>query len=102
MEQNRKIRRKGSRSLSPPRGANRNPRSKFPFDLRLKAVKLHLEEGIAVSLVSQELGAAESTIKHWVKRYRTVGEDGLRDGMVRSKKTKLSPAVRERITGIMV
>jgi transposase InsO family protein len=99
MVQSKKIKRRRGRR-SPPRGAAKKPPCKFPFDLRLKAVKLHLEEGVQIRLVAQELGAAESTVHHWLRRYRTIGEDGLRDGMVRSAKAKLSPVVRQRITSI--
>ena len=50
----------------------------YPYELRLKAVKLHLEEGISRDVISRELGVGESSVSNWIKAYREKGEDGLR------------------------
>ena len=50
----------------------------YPYELRLKAVKLHLEKGISRDVISRELGVGESSVSNWVKAYREKGEDGLR------------------------
>ena len=68
--------------LRPPRGAKRRrTRSASPgpyaLDLRLRAVKLHLEEGFTLSLVAQELHLDKNTVWHWVRRYQQYGEAGL-------------------------
>jgi transposase InsO family protein len=50
----------------------------YPYELRLKAVKLHLEKGISREVISRELGVGESSVSVWVRNYRQEGEDGLR------------------------
>jgi len=37
----------------------------YPFDLRLRAVKLYLEEGYSKKLIEEELGIGNSTIGKW-------------------------------------
>jgi transposase InsO family protein len=50
----------------------------YAYELRLKAVKLHLEEGISREVISRELGVGQASVSNWVKVYRQEGEDGLR------------------------
>jgi transposase InsO family protein len=74
----------------------------YPYELRLKAVKLNLEEGIGQGVISRELGASESSISVWVRLYRKEGEEGLRNkppGGPRGKK-KLPEPVTARILGL--
>ena len=62
----------------PPRGASRRKnRSAYPLKVRLKAVKLYLEEGLSPKLVSREMGIHPSQLYDWAKRYKTGGEAGL-------------------------
>src|SRR5271170_3146004 len=71
----------------------------YSYELRLKAVKLHLEEGISREVISRELGVGESSVSVWVRTYRQEGEDGLRSkppGAPRGKK-KLPEPVTARI-----
>ena len=49
----------------------------YPLALRLKAVKLHEEEGFSSRLVAQETGVSHDTLLEWVKRYQAHGEAGL-------------------------
>ena len=89
-------------SRPPPRG--RPPTgTAYPIELRLKAVKLYLEEGIPVNLLVTELGVCRDTILAWVKRYRQDGEEGLRarPGGYRShRRHKLPIAVKDRIVEV--
>ena len=92
-------RRRGRQGSCPPRGAAaREKFHKYPFALRIKAVKLHVEESIPARLVAEQLGLGLSTVTKWVQRWRAQGEAGLRDGVVRSGGRKLPAAVREKIT----
>jgi transposase len=50
----------------------------YPFELRLRAVKLYLEEGYSKKLIEEELGIGNSTIGKWAKKYKQLGEEGLR------------------------
>ena len=54
--------------------------SKYPFDLRLRLVRLHTGKGIALQQIAQDSGVGEGTVRQWVKRYRESGEAGLRLG----------------------
>ena len=68
--------RMGNKSL-----ANGRPMgSHYPFDFRLRLVKLHTEESISVSEISQETGVSQDTLHCWLKRYRVGGEAGLHPG----------------------
>jgi len=56
----------------------RQKRVPAPQALRLKAVKLFLEEGLPAKLICQELGVQVGLLYAWVKRYRELGEAGLK------------------------
>ena len=69
---------------------------RYGFELKLRCVKLRLEEGLPVPLLSKEAGVSKSAIHHWVKAYEERGEAGLRDPGVFFKKPKKLPGpVRE-------
>jgi transposase InsO family protein len=88
------------RETQPPRGLARRRVWAHPFELRLKAVKLRLEEGFPLELVARELGVGYSTISAWVKRYREHGEQGLRGKVIGQGhgRAKLAPVVKQKIT----
>lgn len=68
--------RKGKRSL-----ANGRPMgSHYPFEFRLRLVKLHTEESIPVGEISRETGVSQDTLRCWPARYKTGGEAGLNPG----------------------
>lgn len=68
--------RKGKKRL-----ANGRPMgSHYPFDFRLRLVKLHTEEGIPVSEIAAQTGVAQDTLHCWLARYRSGGEAGLHPG----------------------
>jgi len=79
------------------RGEGRHP-CHYPFELRLKAVKLYLEEGYSQVWISEQLGFGKKTLVDWVKRYRELGEEGLRSRYSGSRSAKIPPAVRHKIT----
>ena len=48
---------------SPPRGAGRAKKSRrFTVEEKLRAVRLHLEEGFSMALVAQELKVSKSSV----------------------------------------
>lgn len=53
-------------------------RTFMPLEVRLRAVKLRLEEGLPRKLICQELGVNPNTLDKWVRRYRECGEEGLK------------------------
>jgi transposase InsO family protein len=83
------------------RGGESRFGKRYGFEIKLRCVKLRLEEGFPVPLLSKEAGVSKSAIHHWVKAYQERGEAGLRDPGVFSKKPKKLPIpVREKIVEI--
>jgi transposase InsO family protein len=74
---------------------------RYGFELKLRCVKLYLEEGLPLSLLAKEVGASTDGIRRWVKAYEEWGEAGLRN-KVRSSESrrKLPGPVRQKIIEI--
>jgi len=53
------------------------PKSKF--DMRLEVVQRNLLNRVPVPQLSEEHGVSIRTIRHWIRRYRDEGAEGLRD-----------------------
>jgi len=71
---------------------------RYGFEIKLRCVKLRLEEGLPVGLLCKEVGVSKSAIHHWVKAYEERGEAGLRDpGVFPKKQKKLPGPVREKM-----
>lgn len=64
-----KVRERGSRTGSRPR--------RYTLDEKLRAVRLHLQEGFPVELVAQETGVSTSSLGTWLRAYRLNGVAGL-------------------------
>ena len=60
---------------------------RYGFELKLRCVKLRLEEGLPVSLLSKELGVSKDVVYRWVRAYQERGEAGLRN-QVRSSESR--------------
>jgi transposase InsO family protein len=96
---------KGSR---PPRGATRRgpngpvSSAPYPVELRRKAVKLHVEEGLPLKLIAEEMGVTAETLRDWVRRYQQAGEAGLtpRPTCPGKRKAQLPAAVHQAIVGL--
>jgi transposase InsO family protein len=74
---------------------------RYGFEFKLRCVKLRLEEGIPISLLSKEAGASKAVIHHWTKAYQERGEAGLRSGAAQARRPrKLPEPVREKIVEI--
>jgi len=74
---------------------------RYGFEIKLRCVKLRLEEGLPLSLLSKEVGASKGVIGRWVKAYRERGEAGLRNPIVPTgSRRKLPGPVREKIVEI--
>jgi len=65
----------------------------YPFEFRLKAVKLHLEEGYSRQILHEEFGIGKSTLTKWIKNYNLFGEDGLKP----KRKPRTTATVRSKI-----
>src|SRR4030042_200622 len=74
---------------------------RYGVEFKLRCVKLRLEEGIPVSLLSKEAGASKDVIRRWAKAYQERGEVGLRNRIIPAgSRRKLPGPVREKIVEI--
>src|SRR5512139_927906 len=74
---------------------------RYGLEFKLRCVKLRLEEGIPVSLLSEEVGASKDVIRRWVRAYQERGETGLRNRIVSERRRRKLPGpVREKIVEI--
>jgi transposase InsO family protein len=94
MNDNEPVAKKNS---SPPRGGTREKIVRRKFEERLRAVKLHLEEGFTVELVAQEMGVSYAAVSKWLQKYRRHGEVGLQDHDRRAGQSKIPEPVRAKI-----
>ena len=59
---------------------NNRKNMSYSFDIKFKAVKMYLEEGIRSTTIAKELNlSSNKRVLLWVKRYNEFGEDGLRE-----------------------
>ncbi len=73
---------------------------RYGLELKLRCVKLRLEEGLPVSLLSKELGVSKDVVYRWVKAYQERGETGLRNQVRWSEsRRKLPGPVRVETPG---
>lgn len=74
---------------------------RYGLEFKLRCVKLRLEEGIPVSLLSKEVGASKDVIRRWAKAYQERGEAGLQNRIIsEGSRRKLPGPVREKIVEI--
>lgn len=87
-----------SKVVREPRTTKKYPR--YTFEERLRAVRLHLQEGFPQPLVCQETGVSSSTLAVWVRDYRKEGEGGLRRKPSPQQGRRLAPAIVEKIIAL--
>ena len=97
MEENESIEKSKKKNTSPPRGGPPKKRLTVSFEEKLRAVKLHLEEGFPQELVAQEMGVSAAAIYKWTHNYRLHGEEALKPAVAPSRNPKLAEAVRQKI-----
>jgi len=90
---------KGKSLRGAPGGAGRRGNS-YPFEFRVKAVKLRLEEGFTAGFVSEQLGISLSCLSRWVGLYRKLGEEGLKPAVRLKYPPKLEPPVKQKIVEV--
>jgi len=73
---------------------------RYGFEEKLKAVRLHLQEGFPAKLVSEETGVSISSLGVWVRDYRKDGEAGLRRQTAPRPGRRLPSAVTEQIVAL--
>lgn len=80
--------------LSPLSGRQRHY---YPVDYKLKAVKMHLEDGAAQWIVAKQMGVCQSAMVRWVSQYRSGGVAALAEKPRKGSSAKLPAVVKERI-----
>lgn len=57
----------------------KNKKTRYPYDLKMKAVKMRIEDGVTYEEIRKELGIkSETSIMGWVEIFSTKGADGLK------------------------
>jgi transposase InsO family protein len=86
---------------SPPRGARGDgTRKRFTADEKLRAIRLHLEEGFSQALVCQELNVSKSSLGLWLQAYRLGGEAGLLPGVPGPRRGRLPAPITDKIVDL--
>ena len=96
MQENEPVEKKRNNTSAPRGGAPKN-RLTFTFQERLRAVKLHLEEGFTQEMVAQEMGISSAAVYKWVARYRLQGEEALKSQLSQRPRPQLAPPIRDKI-----
>ena len=52
---------------------------RYGFEIKLRCVKMYLEEGVPIALLSKEVGASTDGVRPWVRAYQERGKEGLRN-----------------------
>ncbi len=97
MQENEPVEKKRNNPSAPRGGPPQIARHCFSFQERLRAVKLHLEEGFTQEMVAQELGVSSAAIYKWTARYRLQGEEALKDHYQGRPGSQLPPPIRGKI-----
>ena len=74
--------------------------SAYPFEVRLRVVKLFIEEGYGAQMLHEELRIGKSTITKWVKNYREYGEEGLKPKVRIQSRSRVPGEVKQTIIDI--
>ena len=72
-------------------------RRKYRFEDKLRAVRLHLQEGFSRELVVEETGVGTTSLSTWVRAYREHGEAGLQGEAAPRPGRRLPEAITEKI-----
>ncbi len=72
-------------------------RTRYTYEQRLRAVKLHVEEGFKLALVCEETGVGISSLYLWLRQYRKNGELGLKGQTAPRKGRRLPGPVVAKI-----
>jgi transposase InsO family protein len=72
-------------------------RRSYPPEYKLKAVRMHLEDGVTVRVVCEQLGCSPSVVAYWIAAFRKKGPAGLAG---KRGVQKIHPAVKEQIVAM--
>ena len=81
--------------------AKRGTRTRaYPVEVRHRIVKLYLEEGYRVPLLSEQFSISRTAIRRWVRAYRQYGFEGLEIKPRAGGTTRVTPDVRQRMVAV--
>jgi transposase-like protein len=70
----------------------------YSFEFRRRVVRMYLEEKFPVQLICEETGVGRSTVGTWVRKYRQLGEEGLRNKpRPLPQKSRVDKVVKDKI-----
>jgi transposase InsO family protein len=72
----------------------------YPVEYKLKAVKMHLEDGVAQWIVAKQMGVCQSAMVRWVGQYRSGGVAALAQKPRKDAVARVPAAVKERIVAL--
>ena len=52
-------------------------KKEFIIAEKIKAVELHVREGMGYGRISDKYGVPITTLRHWIRKYQTFGAEGL-------------------------
>jgi len=97
-ERSEPMRKKGK---SRGRVGKSKPRTQpYPYEFRLKMVRLYLEEGYSTTVLREHFGVSGHSVVRWVKAYRQQGTEGLVAKLRTGSKPKMTETVKRQIVGI--
>ena len=89
------------RTRAKDRGGKVKPRTRpYPYEFRLKMVRLFLEEGYSTSILRESFGVSHHSVHRWARAYREQGPEGLLVKQHPGAKPKISSAVKKRIVKV--
>ena len=93
---------KGRKKLSPPLSASGGSRRRtYAPGYKIKTIRLHLSDGIALSTIAAQTGVHISVLSRWVRLYRNKGPSGLTRTSRRGGTARGLPVpVKERIVSL--
>ena len=75
-------------------------RHHYPVKCKLKAVKMHLEDGVAQWIVAKQMGVCQSAMVQWVGQYRSGGVAALAQKPRKDSVARIPSAVRDQIIAL--
>ena len=89
------------RGKTKDRGGKAKPRTRpYPYEFRLKMVRLYLEEGYSTSVLREHFGVSHHSVTRWARAYREQGPEGLLAKQRPGTKPRISPIVKKRIVKV--
>ena len=91
----------GKKDKAKSRVGKAKPRTRpYPYEFRIKMVRLYLEEGYSTSVLREQFGVSCHSVQRWVKAYHQQGTEGLVAKLRTGAKPRMTEVVKSRIVGM--